>query len=572
MRVETSCKVLVNSRWEDVVKDLTCKQPEYFNIRHTERGIQTRRTKKVGGNLHCIMAFKKLEERAPMSSGGITLNFSPPQPPHEDLASLVDEAASENLDSSDSDYPLTQDLDGEPSWATKLRVHSPEVWGAVDIENIDTNQLVVEEVDAPLQTHNLQTDDKTISAELSHKWSEKFTKRKEAKSDQLSSQNPPTASDDVSDEGFVLVHSAHLTTPEIQVTATLDSDEDTGSSSSTKIKRTGTFTKKRSSLSPTQEESPPSEQKTASGKVSRTGTYKKKSPSLKPSSSELSGEDSDSSVEATNLTSSPFKRSGTFTKKKKPSPRAKDEADGSELSLDLPSLSHDPAALSGDELSVEATNLTSSPLKRSGTFTKKKPSPRAKDEADGSELSLDSPSLSHDPAALSGDELSVEATNLTSSPLKRSGTFTKKKPSPRAKDEADGSELSHDSPSLSHDPAALSGDELSVEATNLTSSSLKRSGTFTKKKPLLGAKDEADGSELSHDSPSPSHDPASLSGDELSVDLDDTLKAEFPEIQIIGVSDGESSCEEAVLTSPSNLKRTGTFTKKRPLLPNSPTV
>ena len=441
------------------MKDLTCKQPEYFNIRHTERGIQTRRTKKVGGNLHCIMAFKKLEERAPMSSGGITLNFSPPQP-HEDLASLVDEAASENLDSSDSDYPLTQDLDGEPSWATKLRVHSPEVWGAVDIENIDTNQLVVEEVDAPLQTHNLQTDDKTISAELSHTRSETFTKRKEAKSDQLSSQNPPTASDDVSDEGFVLVHSAHLTTPEIQVTATLDSDEDTGSPSSTKIKRTGTFTKKRSSLSPTQQESPPSEQKPASGKVSRTGTYKKKSPSLKSSSSELSGEDSDSSVEATNLTSSPLKRSGTFTKKK-PSPRAKDEADGSELSLDLPSLSHDPAALSGDELSVEATNLTSSPL--------------------------------------------------------------------------------------------------------------KRSGTFTKKKPLLGAKDEADGSELSHDS-SLSRDPAALSGDELSVDLDDTLKAEFPEIQIIGVSDGESSCEEAVLTSPSNLKRTGTFTKKRPLLPNSPTV
>ena len=489
------------------MKDLTCKQPEYFNIRHTERGIQTRRTKKVGGNLHCIMAFKKLEERAPMSSGGITLNFSPPQPPPEDLASLVDEAASENLDSSDSDYPLTQDLDREPLWATKLRVHSPEVWGAVDIENVDTSQLVVEEVDAPLQTQFLQTDDKSISADLSHKRSGTFTKRKEAKSDKLSS---PTASDDVSDEGFVLVPSAHLTTPEIQVTATLDSDEDTGSPSPTKIKRTGTFTKKRSSLSPTQQESPPSEQKTASGKVRRTGTYKKKSPSLKPSSSELSGEDSDSSV--------------------------------------------------------ETTNLTSSPLTRSGTFTKKKPLLRAKDEADGSELSHDSPS--HDPASLSGDELSVEATNLTSSPLKRSGTFTKKKPLLRAKDEADGSELSHDSPS--HDPASLSGDELSVEATNLTSSPLKRSGTFTKKKPLLRAKEEADRSELSHDSPS--HDPASLSGDELSVDLDDTLKAEFPEIQIIGVSDGESSCEEAVLPSPSNLKRTGTFTKKKPLLPNSPTV
>ena len=110
-----------------------------------------------------------------------------------------------------------------------------------------------------------------------------------------------------------------------------------------------------------------------------------------------------------------------------------------------------------------------------------------------------------------------------------------------------------------------------MEAINLTSSPLKRSGTFTKKKPLLRAEEEADGYELSHDSPSLSHDPESLSGDdELSVDLDDTLKAEFPEIQIIGVSDGESSCEEAVI--PSNLKRTGTFTKKKPLLHNSPTV
>lgn len=399
-----SCDVLGNFRWEDVVKDLTCKQPEYFNIRHTERGVQTRRTKKVGGNLHCIMAFKKLEEKPQLTSGGgIVLNFSPPQPPPEDLASLVDEATSENLDSSDSDYPLSQDLNRESSWATKLQVHSPKVWSAVDIENINTSQLVVEEVDAPLQTHNLQTDYKPVIRDLSHKRTGTFTKKKEAKSDKDLGQNPPTASDNISDEGFVVVSSAHLTTPEIQVTATVDfepSDEDTGSPSPTKIKRTGTFTKKRSSLSPTQQASPPSEQKLASEKLRRTGTYKKKSPSLKLSPSELSGEDSDSSVEATNLTSSP----------------------------------------------------------------------------------------------------------------------------------------------------------------------LKRSGTFTKKKQLLRAEEEADGYELSHE-------PESLSGDyELSVDLDDTLKAEFPEIQIIGVSDGESSCEEAVIPSPSNLKRTGTFTKKKPLLHNSPTV
>jgi hypothetical protein len=48
-------------RWDDVTKDLNCQNPYYFNIRHRERGIQRRKTKKIGGNLHCIMAFKKLE-------------------------------------------------------------------------------------------------------------------------------------------------------------------------------------------------------------------------------------------------------------------------------------------------------------------------------------------------------------------------------------------------------------------------------------------------------------------------------------------------------------------------------
>ena len=391
------------------------------------------------------MAFKKLEEKPQLTSGGgIILNFSPPQPPPEDLASLVDEAASENLDSSDSDYPLSQDLNRESSWATKLQVHSPEVWSAVDIENINTSQLVVEEVDAPLQTHNLQTDYKPVIRDLSHKRTGTFTKKKEAKSDKDLGQNPPTASDNISDEGFVVVSSAHLTTPEIQVTATVDfepSDEDTGSPSPTKIKRAGTFTKKRSS-SPTQE-SPPSEQIDFEPSDEDTGS---------PSPTKI-------------------KRTGTFTKKRS---------------------------------SLSPTQQASPPSEQ----------------------------------------------KLASEKLRRTGTYKKK------------------SPSLKLSPSELSGEDSdsSVEATNLTSSPLKRSGTFTKKKQLLRAEEEADGYELSHD-------PESLSGDyELSVDLDDTLKAEFPEIQIIGVSDGESSCEEAVIPSPSNLKRTGTFTKKKPLLHNSPTV
>ncbi|KAJ3599733.1 hypothetical protein NHX12_033689 [Muraenolepis orangiensis] len=47
-------------KWADIATDLNTQNPEYLDIRHTERGIQYRKTKKVGGNLHCIMAFQKV--------------------------------------------------------------------------------------------------------------------------------------------------------------------------------------------------------------------------------------------------------------------------------------------------------------------------------------------------------------------------------------------------------------------------------------------------------------------------------------------------------------------------------
>ncbi|KAL2090059.1 hypothetical protein ACEWY4_014747 [Coilia grayii] len=47
-------------KWTDIVTDLNTQNPEYLDIRHTERGIQYRKTKKVGGNLHCIMAFQRV--------------------------------------------------------------------------------------------------------------------------------------------------------------------------------------------------------------------------------------------------------------------------------------------------------------------------------------------------------------------------------------------------------------------------------------------------------------------------------------------------------------------------------
>uniref|UniRef100_UPI00398F173A DNA excision repair protein ERCC-5 n=1 Tax=Pristiophorus japonicus TaxID=55135 RepID=UPI00398F173A len=47
-------------KWADIVTDLNTQNPEYLDIRNPEKGIQYRKTKKVGGNLHCIIAFQKL--------------------------------------------------------------------------------------------------------------------------------------------------------------------------------------------------------------------------------------------------------------------------------------------------------------------------------------------------------------------------------------------------------------------------------------------------------------------------------------------------------------------------------
>ncbi|KAG9277725.1 basic immunoglobulin-like variable motif-containing protein [Astyanax mexicanus] len=47
-------------KWADIVTDLNTQNPEYLDIRHMERGIQIRKTKKVGGNLHCLMAFQRV--------------------------------------------------------------------------------------------------------------------------------------------------------------------------------------------------------------------------------------------------------------------------------------------------------------------------------------------------------------------------------------------------------------------------------------------------------------------------------------------------------------------------------
>ena len=51
-------------KWDDIVKDISSQNPQYFNIRKPELGVQERTGqefrsgKKLGGNIHCLLVFQ----------------------------------------------------------------------------------------------------------------------------------------------------------------------------------------------------------------------------------------------------------------------------------------------------------------------------------------------------------------------------------------------------------------------------------------------------------------------------------------------------------------------------------
>ena len=53
-------------KWEQIVTDISCAFPDFYNIRKSEVGVQQKTSKAFtegrhkGGNLHCLMEFKAL--------------------------------------------------------------------------------------------------------------------------------------------------------------------------------------------------------------------------------------------------------------------------------------------------------------------------------------------------------------------------------------------------------------------------------------------------------------------------------------------------------------------------------
>lgn len=104
-----SCLSAACYRWSDIVTDLDCQSPAYFNIRHTERGVQHRRTKRTGGNLHCILAFKKV--CSDLRPGGV-------------IPSALWEEDSEHEDLLEAEDDYDDDKENHSCWMLHLTHHS----------------------------------------------------------------------------------------------------------------------------------------------------------------------------------------------------------------------------------------------------------------------------------------------------------------------------------------------------------------------------------------------------------------------------------------------------------------
>ena len=443
-------------RWDDIVKDLTCESPQCFNIRHPERGIQTRKTGRQGGNLHCIMAFQKQEG----NEWGVNGNFSP-----EPLRGTVSEGRGctpiETLDSSESDFPREVDdevdvNDDDCGVQTLRRDNAANFYAASDGSISPSSSLdkssaekktdCLDAGDAPLHDTVAATPPPQV-LEAMDDGAQGTLDGDSDKEDQLNITLTPTKEKVVFDGGentpFVEVES--LDVPEGDYT-----------------NRSGTYRKSKPSLSPVPleqlETNPDSSELPMTGDYTkRSGTFRKERPTLAVTTHNIK---SDTDPETAEISADiPVPEDLTVQVRPLASPT------GPELR------NSDGAMLCGtDEL--ESHHETTG-MKRSATFRKEKPtlevSPMVQEEnqtGNGNEhehVSMDmhanqmdfdrlyttqnsetQPAMSllasslvvpsqHEAHPESEDSDSVEETyllvdSLTVSGVKRTGTFTKEKP------------------------------------------------------------------------------------------------------------------------------------------------
>ena len=485
--------------------DLTRRSPEIFNIRHTERGVQTRNTKRKGGNLHCIMAFKKVEA----GPSEFFINVGQPLDERQDSQN-ADEAELqvpvsevEDLNSSDSDFPVETSerhhiIDMQEATQTSLTDAGKQVleaWKnagtASNGINIPVEDLDIEGVDgSQVEQGRANDDDDPLDSTL--------TEESQGLSVVVDHSLPQAERDDP----FL----AGSNVPVIQA-----SSPSLNATSPTATRRFGTFRKKRSSLSPNKTRSSSSSSSDEDSNLSPSVKRKSRS-SVNSRGKKRTNSENMANLEVESSTGAGVQRRGTFTKevpavrveRTRPLSTTSNSSDQEDV--------HNGGVVEGVDFDGAPTK---SGLKRSGTFTKSSP------PSDQAPLPTDSTSDT--------TELTVPAdSNSPASNLRRSGTFTKEKP------DIIVIKTRESSTSSTSDKEMLSDAEVELVAT----SGLKRSGTFTKEKPNGTAEEQLDMLQMS----------AAL----LQYDLDDTLKDTLELEAALDDSSSEESVEETLVLTTDN--------------------
>ena len=500
--------------------DLTRRSPEIFNIRHTERGVQTRNTKRKGGNLHCIMAFKKLEA----GPSEFFVNVGQPldeqdssQQNPEEAELQVPESEVEDLNSSDSDYPA------ETSKRNRIINMQEEV---TQTSLVDAGKQMVEAWRNARVTQGgekssdgirIPTEDleEIEGVDVGQVAQDGADDGSDPLDSTLTEETPPTLVAEIEQSSLPDERDDPLLTssdvPVIQASSPPPLNVD--STSPAMVRKYGTYRKKRSSLSPNKTRSLSSSSDEDSSQSPSVKKRSRNSANSKGKQTDSDNNNNTANLEVENSAGTGIQRRGTFTKEV-PTIRVERTRP---LSTTSNSSDQDDSARNGS--AVEGVDFDDSPtesglrLKRSGTFTKS-PAPES-DQA---------PPYTDDGTCTNELAIPADSSSLGSSNLRRSGTFTKEKPDVIVI-------KTRVSSTSSASASDISDAEMELMAAT-TTSGLKRSGTFTKETSTNGTNTAEEQLDM-----------LQMSADLLHYDLDDTLK-DTMELAIAAMDD--SSSEESV--------------------------
>ena len=400
-------------RWSDIVKDLNCKSPEIFNIRHTEKGVRIRHTKRKGGNIHCIMAFKRIQD-SPSLTSFLSLDAADGADDRVDAGERVSLSEVEDLNSSDSDFSDAPEDHEKQSKDALERVENRLEDVGVDLDNVEIPNIGTMgspggQVEGFAQGNRLDVAGELSSSSLRR--SGTFTK--EAPRIRVEVRRSPSTDsvDSVANTADSDVTKPHLLVASETAGAGSDDELDLGASS-THIRRSGTFTKEAPSICVEVRRLPSTDSNSSVDSVANTDDSDVTKPHLLLAG-QIAGGGSDDEVEG-GASSTHIRRTGTFTKDMPTVHIQKTRLSSSDYDSDM------------DASSVDASdyNFCADKLERSSTFTK----PSAPQLGDGGADDDDHPELQKSKTFSKNESLHLSTQNReveVEDELQKSETFTK---------------------------------------------------------------------------------------------------------------------------------------------------